>query len=59
MQPMTITLISVRTAKRQCHAIAQVTAECARLWIELSFEPQTTDPYAEAYDRVLALLDPA
>ena len=31
----------------------------ARLWVELQFQPSGGDPWAQAYDRVVQLLDVA
>jgi len=61
MQSINIRLISVRPIGT--HVIARARAHAptvaAQLWIEVTFEPVGNDPWSEAYDKVLSLLDVA
>ena len=59
MQAMHIQLISVRPVGNHvvARARAKAPALAARVWIEVTFEPSGNDPWAEAYNQVLSLLD--
>lgn len=61
MERMQISLISVVPRDGIVVARAKATAPAAgsRIWIEVVFEPSDSEPWGEAYDRVLAVLDPA
>ena len=59
MQPMHIQLISVRPVGSHVVARARANAPAiaTRVWIEVTFEPTGNDPWAEAYNHMLSLLD--
>ncbi len=59
MQSMHIQLISVRAVGNHVVARARANAPAivARVWIEVTFESTGNDPWAEAYNHVLSLLD--
>lgn len=63
MHTMNITLVSLATTDEAGHLVARARAIApgahARLWIALRFEPEQPNPWDEAYDRVLQLLDVA
>ncbi len=58
MHQMTVELISLRPAGTRLVARARAKAddEDIRLWFEVTFTPEG-EPWTDAYDRVLALLD--
>lgn len=59
MQAMHLQLIFVKPVGSYFVARARANAPlaAARIWIEITFEPTGNDPWSEAYDRVLGLLD--
>ncbi len=59
MQAMHIQLISVRPVGNHVVARARANAPAiaARVWIEVTFEPTGNDPWVEAYNHMLSLLD--
>ena len=61
MERMSISVVSLvqRNGLAVARARATAPAAGARIWIEVVFEPLGGDPWSEAYDRVLALLDVA
>lgn len=58
---MTVELISVKPAAKTGKVVARGRARApeagAKLWIQVQFVPEGSDVWAEAYDRLLALLD--
>ena len=58
MHRMTVELISLRSLGTQvvAQARAKTADDRARVWLEITFRP-AGEPWAEAYDRVLDLLD--
>ena len=59
MERIQISLISVveRDGKVVGRARALAPAVGAKIWVEVVFEPSDRDPWSQAYDRVLRLLD--
>lgn len=61
MHAMTVELVSVTPAAEAGQVLARGRATAtdaqARIWIELTFQPQRSNVWDEAYDRLLELLD--
>lgn len=46
-----------RNGKVVARARALAPAVGAKIWVEVAFEPSDYDPWSQAYDRLLRLLD--
>ena len=61
MEPMQITILSVREQQGQLVTRARAEASQARIWLEIRFEadPSSPDIWEQARGEVLRYLDPA